>query len=441
MGYRRQLGTLDVIMIISGAVIGGGIFMNPPIVARAAGSGGLALAMWALGGVITMAGAFCFAELGARLPHAGGSYVYLREGYGRAAAFVQGFALLVVSGAGSVAAVASFCAFCVSESLGTGEGSRPLIATAAIGALTAVNCVGLRPGATTQNVLTSLKIGLLVLVTGAGIKASAVAVAAPVVAAPLDWMAVLGSMVPVIFAYNGWQVIGFVAGEIDDAPRRLPRALMGSIFVLIALYLAVNGAYIAGLGFTGLAATPFPGPAVMERAFGALGGTLMRVGTIISTLGFLNVSILTMPRVLQAMAADGLFFRSFGELHQRFNTPVRAIVLQSLWGVLLVFSGRADELLAYVVIADGFFMGLSAAALFAIRGRETPEQRANQPYLSPGYPWLPALYVLASVGIMASAIALSPRKALVGAGLIAAGLPLYLVFERESVARADRARI
>lgn len=428
-GYQRQLGTLDAIMIISGAVIGAGIFLAPPGVAKSAGSVELTLGVWMLGGIITAAGGFCFAELGARFPHAGGSYVYLREGFGRAAAFVQGWALLAVSGAGAVAAVSLFCAGQIAETLGSSEGARPLIATVSIAGAMVINCLGLRPGATTQNVLTTLKILLLVLVTVAGFKAAAggpaVAAAAP---GEFSWVGLLGSLVPVIFAYNGWQMIGFVAGEIDDAPRRLPRALLGSILCLMALYLAVNVAYIAGLGFTGLAASRFPGSAVMERAFGAAGGTFMRVGTIISTLGFVNVSILTLPRVLQAMAADGMFFRSFAELHPTHRTPVRAIVLQSIWAMVLVFTGKAEDLLAYVVFSDGLFMALGAGALFRIRRRETPKEAVAQPYLAPGYPWLPVLYVLASVGVMASAIALKPREALVGAAIIAGGLPLYFLW-------------
>lgn len=436
MEYRRQLGTLDTVMIICGTVIGGGIFLSPPIVAKAAGSTALALAVWVLGGVITLAGGFCFAELGARMPVAGGSYVYLREAFGRAAAFVQGFSLLVVSGAGSVAAVASLCAMFIAGLVGAPDGAQPWIAVGAIAVLTAVNCLGLRPGANTQNALTTLKFGLLILVTGAGFKASGVAMEMPAApTGPVNPLDVMAAFVPVIFAYNGWQVIGFVAGEIVDAPRSLPRAIVGSVLAITALYLAVNVAYVAGLGLAGLAAAKYPGPAVMQRAFGAVGGTLMTVGTVISTLGFVNSSILTMPRVLQAMAADGLFFRHFGELHPRWGTPAAAIVLQSLWACVLVFSGKAEELIAYVVIADGFFMGLSAAALFAIRGRETPEQTAAQAYLAPGYPVLPALYVLASVGIMASAVALSAQKALTGAGLIALALPLYLVWERGVVAR------
>jgi APA family basic amino acid/polyamine antiporter len=426
-GYAARLTLADAVLLVVGSVIGGGIYMNAPRVAALSGTPALALCVWFAGGLVSLAGAFCFAELGSRFPRAGGSYVYLREAFGRAVAFLQGWSILMVSGSGSIAAIALFCGFTIKSATGLPVDSA-VIAIAAIASLTVVNCLGVRPGATVQDIFTVLKVGVLLAVVAGAAVASA-PTSSPAAAPAADqgtFLALLSALGPALFAYGGWQVTNCMAAEIEDAPRRLPRALVAGIGIVIAVYLIVNVAYIHALTLPGLAASKAPANEVMQRVAGGGGLKLLEIGIVFSTLGFLSAVILALPRMYQAMAEDGATVGFLAHLHPTYRTPVRAIVLQGIWASVLCVSGQVDQLMEFVVFGDWTFMALTGLALIAVRRRGDPAPA----YAAPGGNALPAFFAAVSFGVLIGAIHGSPSNSLKAAGLILLGLPLFALTSR-----------
>lgn len=417
--------------MVMGGIIGAGIFINPSVVAQRVPGAGLALGAWLLGGGIALAGAFCFAELGARRPQAGGGYVYLREAFGALPAFLYGWALLLIIATGAIAAVAVTFARYFAAVLGAPEAVVAPVAVAAILLLSLVNYFGVRPGAITQNIFTVLKLAALGVLIVIGLYATSPvppsSSSAPVAA--LTWFEtarVLGiALIPILFSYGGWQQTNFVAEEMVDPERTLPRALLLGVGGVVLVYVAANWVYLRQLGLAGLAASTAPAADVMRAALGERGATLIAAGIAISTFGFLNLVILVSPRVYQAMAADGLFLPALARLHPRWRTPALAILLQAGWAVVLTLSGTYGQLLDYVVFGDWIFFGLTAATLFVYRARQP-----DAPYRAPLHPLLPVLFVLAAALVVASSIASNPRNAMFGTLLILAGVPVFLWLRR-----------
>jgi basic amino acid/polyamine antiporter, APA family len=416
-------------MMVVGGIIGSGIFLNPAIVAQRVGTAALTMLVWGIGAVVAILGAFIFAELGALRPAAGGGYAYLRDAFGPLPAFLYGWALLVAIASGATAAVAVTFASYAAPLLGLDAAARMPLAAGVIVLLALVNIVGVRPGAVTQNVFTILKLAAIgALVVGGLAFSGAHPLASPASAvthAPPAALAIaLGTaLVPVLFAYGGWQQTNFVAEEMVDAERNLPRALVWGVLIVAAVYLAVNLTYLRALGVDGLAASAAPAADAMELRFGQLGRTLIATGIAVSTFGFLNLVILVTPRVYQAMARDGVFFRQLAVLHPRFRTPVAAIALQAGWAIALLLTGTYGELLDYVTFADWIFFAATAATLIVYRRRRAAGDEER--FRAPLYPWSVVLFVLAAVYVIAGSIASSPHNALRGAILLAAGVPVY----------------
>jgi APA family basic amino acid/polyamine antiporter len=434
-GYARRLGLFSGTMVVIGGIIGAGIFLNPAIVAQRVRTPGLTLGVWVLGGLIALAGAFCFGELGNRKPRAGGGYVYLRDAYGLLPAFLYGWALLLVMATGAIAAVAVTFARYLAVLLGLTDAAVLPVAVAAIALLSTVNYVGVKPGAVTQNIFTLLKLGALGLLIGAGLllktHGGAGAAAAPVPVAPGNVLLAVGAaLVPVMFAIGGWQQSNFIAEEIIDVERNLPRAIVIGVTVVVVVYLLANVTYLRVLGAPGLAASNAPAADAMRGVLGRAGAGLIAAGIAASTFGFLNLVILVSPRVYQAMAADGAFFPALARLHPRYRTPGAAIVFQGVWGILLTLSGTYAQLLDYVVFGDWIFFGLVVSTLFVYRRRDAAPgagpAAAGPVFRAWGYPWTPALFVLAAVYVVASSVASNPRNAAIGAGLLALGVPVFL---------------
>jgi APA family basic amino acid/polyamine antiporter len=389
------------------------------------------MATWALGALVALLGAFIFAELGARRPAAGGGYVYIREAFGALPAFLYGWALLLAIATGAAAAVAVTFASYAAPLLGLAPAMEPWLAASAIVLLSVVNVVGVRPGTLTQNVFTLLKLGAIAaLVISAflapPLAASAHATTAPGVATSVI-VAVGTALVPVLFAYGGWQQTNFVAEEMVDAERNLPRALVIGVVIVAIVYLAVNLTYLRALGVAGLAASRAPAADVMGAYFGETGRKLIAAGIAVSTFGFLNLVILVTPRVYQAMARDGLFFARFAELHPRFRTPVAAIVVQGAWAIALLASGSYGQLLDYVTFADWIFFGITAATLVRYRRRDPV---GGTRYRAPFYPLSVVLFVTACVYVVWGAIVSNPWNAARGALLLAVGVPVHLFWSR-----------
>lgn len=441
--YARRLGLFDGTMVVVGGIIGAGIFLNPAIVAQRVGSPGLILAAWALGGAVALLGALCFAELGARRPEAGGGYVYLRETLGPLPAFLYGWTLLLVINSGGIAAVGMTFASYAADLAGLPAALVKPLAIAAIALLTVINYLGIRPGATTQNVFTILKLvalgglilaGLALAARVAGAGEAAEAAGAVPQGGPAVAVALGAALIPVLFAFGGWQNANFVAGEIREPRRNLPRALLLGVGIVVTTYLLANLAYVTTLGAAGLAASGAPASDTMRALLGPAGGAFIATGIVLSTFGFLNLSILAAPRVYQAMADDGLFFRWAARLHPRYRTPAGAIVFQSAWAVVLLLSGTYGQLLDWVVFGDWIFFGLVVVTLFVYRARdgggpvraEDGAAHDEPTFRAFGYPWLPACFVLVAAIVVVSSIASNPVNALLGSLLIGAGVPVFL---------------
>jgi basic amino acid/polyamine antiporter, APA family len=431
-GYARRLGLFSGTMAVVGGIIGGGIFRTPAAVAERAGSVGLTLAVWITGGAVALAGAFCFGELGARRPRAGGGYVYLRETFGPLPAFLYGWTLLLVIATGAIAAVAVLFADYALALLGLPDAWTLPVAVGSVVLLSGVNYLGVRPGAVTQNLFTVLKLLALALLVGVGLGLAAPAVAtAPEPAAQGKGIVAFGAaLVPVLFTYGGWQQTNFIAEEIVEPERTLPRALVLGVVIVVAVYLSANLAYLRVLGLGGLAASTAPAAEVMERLLGPRGASVIAAGIAVSSFGFLNLVILVTPRVFQAMAADGVFLPRLARLHPAYQTPTAAIVLQAGWAILLILSGSFAQLVDYVTFGDWIFFGLTVAGLFVYRRRDRGAPATG--FRTPGYPFTPALFVLAAGIVVASAMAANPRNAMLGSLLIALGVPVYAYWARRA---------
>ncbi|HYT64253.1 MAG TPA: amino acid permease, partial [Gemmatimonadales bacterium] len=396
--YLRRLGLFSGTMAVVGGIIGGGIFRTPATVAERLRSPGLVLLAWVIGGIVALIGALCWGELGQRRPRAGGGYVYLRETFGPLPAFLYGWTLVLVIATGAIAAVAvTFADYSLALFDLPHRFSVPL-AVAAIVLLAGINYAGVSPAAITQNIFTVLKLSALAILIGAGIHL-AVPLPPPLPAAPSPppHLAALGSaLVPILFTYGGWQQTNFIAEEIVEPEKNLPRALVLGVAIVVAVYLLANVAYLRVLGVGGLAASTAPAADTMQALLGPAGGKIIAAGIAISTFGFLNLVILVTPRVLQAMAADGVFFQRLAVLHPVYRTPTAAIVALAGFAILLALTGTFGQLVDYVTFGDWIFFGLTAAALFVYRRREpgagsraggsAPGSPLPAPFRVPGYP-------------------------------------------------------
>jgi APA family basic amino acid/polyamine antiporter len=431
-------------MMVVGGIIGSGIFLNPALVAERVRTGEITLLVWVLGGGIALAGALVFAELGARRPVAGGGYVYLRDAYGRLPAFLYAWTLLLVIATGAIAAVAVTFAGYMAALLNFGAAAQLPLAVGAIVLLSAVNYLGVKPGTITQNILTVLKLGALAVLIFAGLTLTPAAHAAePLPSLPQQqlMLAVGAALVPVLFAFGGWQQTNFVAEELVAPERNLPRALITGVGIVVVVYLLANLAYVRTLGITGLSVSSAPAADAMSALLGPRGRGLIAAGIAVSTFGFLNLVILVSPRVYQAMARDGLFFPSLARLHHRYRTPAAAIAFQGGWAVILTLTGRYGDLLDYVVFGDWIFFAAVASTAFVFRARERiGGEGSNLRFRMPGFPLLPAVFMLAALYVVVGSIASNPANAMKGTALILLGVPVFLFWERKRRGAADEGR-
>lgn len=424
----REIGLFGTTMLVMGGIVGAGIFMNPYVVARQVRTPALILGAWVFGGLVALAGALVYAELASLRPAVGGQYAYLREAFHPRVAFLYGWVLLLVSQSGGMAAVAVTFARYLRELLPLPVGEA-VTAVLALAVLTVVNAFGVRAGNHVQAALMVLKILAIAGLIGVGLLAfdGSRAPLVPVLDRPpsLDLVTAFGAaLVPVLFAYGGWQTSGFVMGELKRPERDMPRALLLGVSGVVLLYLAVNLVCLRGLGPDGLAASTAPASDVMRRALGERGARLIALGIAISTFGFLSQGILTAPRVYYAMARDGVFFARLGALHPRTRVPVLAIALQGLAAAVIALSGRYEQILNYVVSVDFISFGLTGATLFVYRARgETGAFRAL------GHPGTTVFFVLSCWLVVAATIYRYPGDSTIGLLILAAGLPASLLWK------------
>jgi len=417
-------------MMVMGGIVGAGVFMNPYVVAQRLHTAVLILAVWVAGGVIAMLGAFIYAELGARIPEVGGQYVYLREALHPVFGFLYGWGLLLVIQTGGMAAVAvTFARYFLELTRIAVSDHTVVVATLAV--LTIINCLGVKPGGRLQSILMVLKIAAIAGLVGGGffLLRKPQPILHPILDRPVSFdlvTAIGAAMVPVIFSYGGWQTTNFIAGEIRNPRRNLARALVIGVAGVVVLYLSVNLVCVRALGVTALAATNVPASAVMRMVAGEPGARLIALGIAVSTVGFLSQSVLTGPRVYFAMAEDGLFFRSVAYLSPRTNVPIVAIVLQSLWTLVIALTGRYDQILNYQVPIDAFFFGLSACCLFVLRRRDRSGEKQQTGFRVPGHPVTTIVFIASCWLVVITSLWKYPRNSFIGVGILLLGVPIYL---------------
>jgi APA family basic amino acid/polyamine antiporter len=434
----RRVGLFDATMIVMGGIVGAGIFINPYVVARQVHTPVLILSVWVAGGVVAMLGAFIYAELAARMPNVGGQYAYLRDAFHPLAGFLYGWVLLLVIQAGGMAAVTITFARYFLELTGWAVSDR-IVAVVTIALLTIVNCLGVKAGSRVQSILMLLKIGAIatLILAGLFLVREPFTILHPVLDRPpsIDLVTALGAaMVPVLFAFGGWQTANFIATEIKDPRRNLSRALVMGVAGVIVLYLGVNFVCVRALGAAGLAASTVPASSVMRLTMGSTGARLIALGIAVSTLGFLSQSVLTAPRVYFAMASDGLFFRAVARIDAKTHVPVLAIVMQSVLTLVIALSGSYEKILNYVVSIDFIFFGLTGASLFAFRRREAKlplsKRQEDCGYRVPGHPYTTALFVAACWLVVFNTVYKYPSNTLLGIGILALGVPVYAFWAR-----------
>ena len=446
-GLARRLGLFDATMLVMGGIIGSGIFMNPSVAARHVHTPFLILGVWTLGGLVALTAGFIWAELATARPEVGGQYAYLREAFHPLIAFLYGWGLLLVIQTGGMAAVAVTFARYFREltNLQTTDG---VLAALALAVLTVINCLGVRAGGTVQTFLMVLKILAIVALVLCGLLLTSprntngiYALAGGVSAADasaglktsLSLLTMIGAaMVPVLFAYGGWQTATFVAGEIREPGKNLPRALVIGVSAVVVLYLAVNFVCVRALGVSGLATTTTPATDVMRLAMGPTGARLIAAGIAISTLGFLSQSMLTAPRVYFAMAEDGLFFGAVAKLSRRSRVPVVAIVMQGSLATIIALSGKYEQILNYVVSVDFIFFGLTAMCVFIFRRRFKAAHTEGRLARVPGHPLTTVVFIAVCWLVVINTVYQYPRNTLIGLAILLAGVPAYFLWQRRN---------
>jgi basic amino acid/polyamine antiporter, APA family len=446
--YVRRLGLFSATMAVMGGIIGGGIFRTPAVVAQRTGSGSLALLAWTLGGAVALAGAFCYAELAERRPSAGGAYVYLRDAFGPRLAFLYGWTELLVIQSGGTAAVALTFASYLGALTGLPQHAEVPVAIGAIALLAGVNYVGVQAAAITGNVATVLKLlALAILIavclalpTGPAVETTAIAASHT----PQPAVLMLGAaLVPVLFTYGGWQQTNMIAEEICDAPRTLPRALLLGVAGVVTVYLLANVGYLRVLGVSGVAASTAPAADAVQAVVGPIGRKLIAAGITVSTFGFLNLNLLVTPRLVQTMAADGLFFAPLARIHPQYRTPSAAILVFGAWAIVLLLSGSFGQLLDYTVFGDWIFFGLTGAALFVFRRREGGAGPGGTPlrFRAPGFPVVPGFFVLAALLVLMGIVGTGPANAAKGAMILGLGLLVYPFWRRRQLEMQSRSAV
>jgi basic amino acid/polyamine antiporter, APA family len=428
--FSRRLGLADVVLLVMGSVIGSGIFRTPSVVAQRIHSGNVILVAWAAGGIVALFGAFVLGELGVRRPEGCGAYAYLRDAFHPVVAFAYGWAALLASFTGGLAAAAVlFAGYFLAL---TGLPIAPaLVAVSALAALALVNSLGVRQGSNVQNGLTLLKIAALVALVVAAMLAhpSGHRQLAPVFTSALG-AGLAVAMIPILFTYNGAVVANFMAAEAKNVTRTLPLGLWMGILGVAVLYLLVNAGCIRALGVDGLAATTVPASDVLRSAAGPAGARLASLAIAIATLGFMSNRMLTVPRLYQAMAQDGLFFRAVAWVNPRTRVPIVAIVLQGALAIVIALTGGYEHILNYVVSTFYVFNGLLALALFVLCARDRRAGMQPPAFRVPWHPVSTAVYMIASWGVAIATCIAYPRDGLAGFAILLSALPAYALWTR-----------
>lgn len=429
-GLQRKLGMLDSALIIVGIVIGSGIFILPNVIAQALPSSTAILATWVVSGVLSYFGALAYAELGAMMPETGGQYVYLREAYGPLCAFVCGWTFTLAVLAGGTAFLAVSFSLYLGRFFHMSAWASKGAAIGIVVILSAVNYIGVRESVWVQRVFSSLKIGGILLLAGSAFLLPAIQQPVSTSNIPRISAGQFGAaMVACLMAYNGWTYISFVAGEVRDPERTLPRGLSLAMVIVIGLYVLANIAYLRLLPIHEIAISERVGATLATRTLGTAGGDVLSVIVLFSIIGAVNGCILTGARIPLAQARDGLFFRGFARIHPRFHTPAFAITVQAAWTAVLIVSGSYKNLVSYAIIAAWIFYTASVAAVFVLR-RRLPD--AARPYKMWGYPYTLLVFLGVSVWFIANSFVTQPVPSFWALAIIGSGIPAYTIWRKSA---------
>jgi APA family basic amino acid/polyamine antiporter len=446
-GLKRQIGLFSAVMVIAGDMIGIGIFVTTGAIAETLPSPGGILLVWVLGGLLALTGALSCAELSASLPYVGGDYIYIREAYGKLMGFLSGWSSFLVTFSGAIAFLAvgfngfmsfffpvlgsnevlfSFAipVFPINVTVGT------LFSIVVVLLISWLHCVGVRQGTMTQNVLTILKIGALlgIIVLGVLFGKGNTEHFKPL----FDWQKITNfsvfaaAFIPAIFAYSGWNAVIYIAGEVKDPEKNLPRALLWANLIVISLYLAVNVIYIYGVPVTEMKGALRVSEVATTALFGYQTSAWITAIITVSILGALNVVTMIGPRIYYAMAQDGVFFKRLTRVHPTFGTPTNAIILQAIWACFLILTGTFGTLFTYVSVIITLFSALTVGSVIVLRWKR-PD--LNRPYKLWGYPIVPILFIIAHLWIVWGSVIEKPRDSLMGVFIVALGIPAYLLWQ------------
>ena len=434
LGLRRELNLFDAVAVVVGTIIGSGIFLIPSFIAAQLNTLGAVLLVWVVGGILTVFGALSLAELGSIYPGTGGLCTYLRHAYGPLPAFLYAWGLLFMIHSGSIAALAVGFGLYVGQILPLTTVEEKVLSAACVLALTTISCLGIRGGKLVQNLIAIAKIsglaGIILLLCIKGSRPIHLFEVGANTGGHVFSLARFGiALVAVLFAYEGWHVVSFVAGEMKRPQVDLPRSLFYGTAAVMLIYLSANLGYYHLLSPAEIRGSNAVAAFAVGKLLGPIAKTVISLLILVSILGSMNGLILTGPRVYYAMARDNAFPRIFGQVSNRYRTPMLALIVQGVWSAVLAASGSYQQLFTDVIFTAWIFYGLAVAAVLVLR-RTQPQ--LERPFRVPGYPWVSLLFCAAAIGLVLSTIIERPGGALIGIGLIAGGIPVYFFFIRSS---------
>jgi APA family basic amino acid/polyamine antiporter len=424
----RKLNYFDGATLLVGSVIGSGIFVVPALIARRVPEPGLVIAIWIFSGLLVLCGALTLAELGAMLPEAGGLYVYMREAYGPFWAFLYGWTIMLVVVPGAMAALTTAFLLYLKLFMPMSLWVEKSVGIGVLLGLAFVNARGAKLGAGVQNVFTVLKVAGLVLLVGLALvtlrgDSSHFLPLAPDHFSGSVLTAIGLSMISTLFAYDGWQFVSFMAGEVQDPQRNLPRSIILGVIIVIVIYVSANLAYIFVLGQPRIASSERVASDAMSAMIGPIGATLIALTILCSTFGALSANVLAGPRVFFAMGRDGVLFPQFAKIHPRYQTPANAIWALAIWAGLLTLTGGYEHLITMSSFANWIFFTMVVSSVMVLR-RTHPEW--DRPYRVAGYPFTVIVFVVVSAVFVINTLVGAPASSLMGLGLLLLGVPFYL---------------